>query len=95
MIKYNLKYTVSVIWIRCINTNEPLESTYNGSKTDCNEMQSKAHNFPTFSTLSPCDNSLQATAVYPLKVHCASTSAKTAKQPPTITKRNQKRTQVF
>lgn len=64
MIKYNLKYTVSVIWIRCINTNEPLESTYNGSKTDCNEMQSKAHNFPTFSTLSPCDNSLQATAVW-------------------------------
>lgn len=49
-------------------------------------MQSKARNFHTFSVLSPCDSSLQATGVWHcdgmtqpftlLKVHCSSTSAK-------------------
>lgn len=68
-------------------------------------MQCKANNFHTFSILSPCDYSLQATDVW----HCdgmtqpftllQSTALQQVQKNPnqtTITKkRNQKRTQVF
>lgn len=49
---------------QCITINDPLASTYNSSKTDCNEIRSKANDFHTFSILSPYDNSLQATDVW-------------------------------
>lgn len=49
---------------QCININDPSASTYDSYKTDCNEIWSKANSFHTFSNLSPCDNSLQATDVW-------------------------------